>query len=418
MNFNMKSYKLAAAGVAVFLLIAGGVAYFWWASGHVSTDDAYVDGNAFVITPRISGYVTKLLINDNELVKKGQPLVILDPTDYEVAVAQAKANLADSRATLTSLELGVPLQLTQTNEQVRGAKAELNSLHETLDQLQHEEDAAAQNVQRLEAQVHLADLDLARQKALRQSGAVPQQALDNAVTNEQSVLAQLRNARASLEAAKKQRAAQESDIELRQANIALAATGKQQAEIKQRETDAQKAKMELAKAQLRQSELNLTYATIKAPVDGYITNRKLEVGQFVSPGQQLFAVVPLDADNTWITANYKETELTNVRPGQPVTIDVDTYPGLTIKGRVDSMMAGTGAVFSLFPPENATGNFVKVVQRIPVKITIDKQDWKSLPTLRMGMSVVPTIITTDRHHGKTGDKQMAHHNSGDVAHAH
>ena len=404
MNFNLKKYKLAAAGVAIILLITGGVGFYWWFSGHVSTDDAYVDGNSFIITPRIAGYVTKLLITDNELVKKGQPLVILDPTDYEVAVAQAKANLADSRSTLTSLELGVPLQLTQTNEQVRGAKAELNSLHETLDQLKNQEEAAAQNVRRLEAQLHLADLDLQRQKALRQSGAVPQQTLDNAATNEESVLAQLRNARATLEAAKKQRSAQESDIELRQANIALAATGKQQAEIKQRETDAQKAKVELAKAQLKQAELNLTYTAITAPVDGYITNRKLEVGQFVSPGQQLFSVVPLDPDNTWITANYKETELTNVRPGQPVKIEIDTYPGLTMKGTVNSIMAGTGAVFSLFPPENATGNFVKVVQRIPVKITIDKQDWKSLPTLRMGMSVVPTIITTDPHHGATGDK--------------
>jgi membrane fusion protein, multidrug efflux system len=418
MNVNLKAHKLFFAILGLILLATVGLGYYLWTRNRVSTDDAFVDGHIFIITPRVSGYVTKVLITDNEHVKRGQPLVSLDPTEYEVAEAQAKANLAESEFTLTSLQLGVPLQLIQTTEQVRGAKAELQSLRQTLEQLLQDEDAAAEDVKRLQAQYHLAELDLGRQTALRKSGAISQQALDSAETNYRSVQAQLKNAQAKLESVKKQRASQESNIQLREANIALAATGKEQAEIKARQSEAQKARVDLNKAQLREAALNLTYTTILSPADGYVTGRKIEPGQFVSPGQQLFAVVPTAPPDVWVTANCKETELTNVHPGQPVDIQVDTYPGLIIKGKVDSIMAGTGASFSLFPPENATGNFVKVVQRIPVKIIIDERDWKSLPPLRVGMSVVPTIFTIDGNRGQIGDKQMAHHLGGDVANSH
>jgi membrane fusion protein, multidrug efflux system len=418
MKLNLQRYKLIGGIALAALLVTSGLGYYFWTKGEVSTDDAFVDGHIFIITPRLSGYVTKVLVDDNERVKEGQPLVTLDPTPYEVAVAQAKASLAESKYTLTSLELGVPLQLTQTTEQVRGAKAELESLHKTLEQLRQDEDAAAQEVQRLQAQEHLSQLDLERNSALKKSGAVSQQTLDNAQTNYKSTVAQFRGAEAKLESVKRQRAAQEADIQLREANIALAATGKEQAEIKARQTEAQKARVELARAQLKEADLNLSYTTIVAPTDGYVTQKKIEPGQYVTPGQQLFALVPLNPPNVWVTANYKETDLTDVRPGQPVDINVDTYPGVVIKGTVDSIMAGTGAVFSLFPPENATGNFVKVVQRVPVKITIDKHDWGSLPTLRIGMSVVPTIFTRGDHYGKTRDKQMAHHAGRDAANAH
>lgn len=418
MALNLKSHKVALTVIGIFLLVAAGLGYYLWTRGEVSTDDAFVDGHLFTITPRVSGYVTNVLVDDNQRVAKGEALVTLDRTDYEVAVAQAKANLAQSKSMLTSLELGVPLQLRQTAEQVRGAKAELQSLRKQLDQLQQEQDAAAQEVKRLQAQYHLAQLDLERQQLLRTSGAVSQQTLDNAKTNFESVDAQLKNAQAKLEATKKQRASQQANIQLREANIALAATGKEQAEIKARETDAQKAKVALAEAELKQAELNLTYTTIASPTDGYVTEKKIESGQFVSPGQQLFTVVPLNPRDLWITANYKETQLEGVRPGQYVDIEVDTYPGYTFKGKVDSLMAGTGAAFSLFPPENATGNYVKVVQRIPVKIVLESDDWRALPTLRIGMSVVPTIFTTENVHGKTRNKQMADNHRSDGAHPH
>ncbi len=373
------------------MVIIVGFVYWLWARNRVSTDDAYVDGHIFLITPRISGYVSRVYIDDNQSVKKDQPLVSLDSVDYEVALAQAEAQLADSRSTLTALELGVPLQLAQTAEQVRGAKAELQSLRETLEQMSRDEDAAAQEVKRLEAQYHLAELDLKRKTVLKQGQAISQQTMDEAVANYKSVLAQLRNAEAKHGSVKKQRSSQSSNIALKQANIALAATGKEDAQIKSRQAEAQNAKVRLAESQVKQAELNLGYTMMNSPVDGYVTQKNIEPGQFVSSGQRLLAIVPLQPPNVWITANFKETELTYVRPGQPVTIEVDTYPGVVIKGKVDSIMTGTGSVFSLLPPENATGNFVKVVQRIPVKITIDQANGNSLPTLRLGMSVIPTI---------------------------
>ncbi|MBI5248609.1 MAG: HlyD family secretion protein [Desulfomonile tiedjei] len=403
MYFSWRSYKWFAVVVGFVVILTCGIVYYFLTRGEVSTDDAFVDGHIFIITPRVSDYLTKVLVTDNQIVTKGQPLITLDPTPYEVALAQAKASLAQSRFTLTSLELGVPLQLTQTAEQVKGAKAELESLRKTLEQLLQDEVAASQEVKRLEAQSKLATVDLERNTALRKSGAISQQALDNAETSYRSALAQLQGARARLESVKKQRAAQEADIQLREANVALAATGKEQAEIKARQTEAQKAKVKLAEAQVKRAELDLSYTTIVSPTDGYVTQKKIEPGQYVSPGQQLFAVVPLNPPEVWITANYKETQLTDVHPGQPVQIEVDTYPGITIQGKVDSIMAGTGAVFSLFPPENATGNFVKVVQRIPVKITINKQAWDGLPTLRIGLSVIPTILTLDNNHGQARD---------------
>ncbi len=414
----VKRHKWVAAIIVVCLLVAGGLGYYLWTRGEVSTDDAYVDGRIFTITPRVSGYITKIYVHNNDEVKTGQPLVALDPVPYEVALAQAKATLAQNRFTMVSLQLSVPLQLTQTAQQVREAKAELHSLEQTLEQLHRNVDAATRNVEQQQAQYNLQKLDLERNKALRKDGAISQQALDNSVTSYRSALAQLEGAKAQLEAAKKQLASQEAEIEQRKASIAYAATGKEQAEIKARQTEAQKAAVELAKAQVKQAQLNLSYATIVAPTDGYITKKQIQPGQFVSPGQNLFAVVPLDPDNVWITANYKETALTNVRSGQPVDIEIDTYPGVIIKGKVKSIMAGTGAVFSLFPPENATGNFVKVVQRVPVRITIDKSDSDDLPILRNGMSVEPTIYTREGRHGKSRPKQMARHPGGDVAHPH
>lgn len=392
MGTILEKYKWVAIAGLVIVIAGGAVAYYLYTRDRVWTDDANVDGRIYTITPRVSGYITQIYVHDNQLVKKNDPLIELDPTPYEVALAQAKASLAQNRATLTSLKLGVPLQLSQTVEQVRAAEARLDSLRKTLDQLLQEEHAAQQNVKELEAKAHLSSLGLQRQKILKDSGAVSQQALDNATSSFDATAAQLRGARARLRAVQKQRSAQESEVRTREAEIALAKTGEQQAEIKARQTDAQRANVELAKAQVKEAELNLQYTTIRSPTDGYVTRKKIQAGQFVSTGQQLFAVVPLNPPDIWVTANFKETELTHVRPGQRVEMSVDTYPGLTIKGKVNSIMAGTGAVFSLFPPENATGNFVKVVQRVPVKITLDEHNQSALHMLRIGMSVIPTIF--------------------------
>lgn len=375
------------------VITATAAGYYWWSRGRLTTDDAFVDGRVFSITPRISGYVTDVFVADNVPVKTGQPLLALDRTEYEVALAEAKAALLEAEATLTSLELGVPLERDQTVQRVRAAQAQLDSLGKTLERTVKEEEAAAQDLKQAEARHEQALLNLTRIRELARKAVVSQSMLDEATTAAATTLAQVRGAQARLESVRKQRASLAAETESLKANIDLAATGQDVAAIKARQVEAQKARVESAKARVRQAELNLEYTTIAAPADGYVTKKGVEPGQMVSRGQPLMAVVPLDPTGIWITANYKETQLTDVRPGLPVTVRIDTYPGLKLKGTVASIMAGTGAAFSLFPPENASGNYVKVVQRIPVKIVLDEANLGDMPPLRIGMSVVPTIFT-------------------------
>jgi len=386
------NHKRTLVLIVILLIAAAGLGYYWWSRGRVTTDDAYVDGHIFSITPRIAGYVTTVLVTDNQKVKKGDPLLSLDTTEYEVALAEAKASLAEAESTLTSLELGVPLEMSQTTQRVRGAQSQLESLRKTLDKTLKDEEAAFQDLRRAEAVYDLSMIDLRRTKELARTKVVPDSRLDEAETTARSNDAQVGAARAKLESVRKQRASLEAEIDGLKANVALAATGEDVAVIKARQVEAQKAKVQLARSRLKQAELDLAYTTVPSPVDGYVTRKKVESGLMVSRGQPLMAVVPLSPEELWITANYKETQLTKVHPGQEVIIKVDTYPGVQFEGKVDSIMAGTGSVFSLFPPENATGNFVKVVQRIPVKITLDLKGQQAPPSLRIGMSVIPTIL--------------------------
>jgi membrane fusion protein (multidrug efflux system) len=376
----------------VVLMVCAATAYYFWSRGRITTDDAYVDGHIYRITPRISGYVTKVYVQDNQSVKEGEPLLSLDPTDYEVALAEAKASLAEAEATLTSLELGVPLEVVQTGQRVRAARAQLESLRKTMDRAVKEEEAAAQDLRRAEALHELSLNDLRRIRELAKSKVAAQSQLDQAETSYQTTRAQVGAAKAKLESAKKQKASLESDMEALRANVALASTGQDSARIKARQVEAQRARVELAGTRVKQAQLDLSYTTIPSPADGYVTRKGVEPGLAVSKGQPLMAVVPLSPENLWVTANFKETQLTHVRPGQDVILRIDTYPDLEIKGKVDSVMAGTGSVFSLFPPENATGNFVKIVQRIPVKIVLPAGNPHPLPPLRIGMSVIPTIL--------------------------
>ena len=373
------------------LIAAGAVIYYQWSQGFESTDDAFMDGRIYAITPRVGGYVTDVLVEDDESVIKGQVLVRLDSTEYEVALASAKAGLAEAEATLASLELGVPLELTQTAQKVKAAEAELESLRQTLAGARKEEVAAVQALKQAQAENKKAQTDLERMKILRKNGVISQSQLDAYETTAQTTEAGVLAAEARREYAAKQRASLESGINRLQANIELAATGQDQADIQSRQVEAQKARIVLAKAAIKQAMLNLEYTEIKAPADGRITKKSLEAGRVVTRGQRLMAVVPIAPKEMWVTANFKETQLTRMRPGQEVEIKVDAFPGSRIKGRVSSIMAGTGSVFSLFPPENASGNFVKVVQRVPVKITLD-EDQPELPALRLGMSVEPRIF--------------------------
>jgi len=391
-----RRFNLVVPLVLVILLAGGGAAYYFLTRGKVSTDDAYVDGHVFVVTPRVQGYVTRVMIEDNQMVAQGDPLLTLDPTEYEVNLAQAKAALAADQATLTSLEMGVPLERSQTEQRVAAAQAQVASLEKSLERLAQEEQAAGEEVKRTQAVRDQALLDLERFKTLAAKGATAQSALDTARTNARTSEALFAAAQAKLKTVVKQRASVEADLEGLKANVRLAATGEEVAVIKARQVAAQQDKVRLSQALVRQAELNLSYTTIVAPAAGRVTQRSIEPGRMVSRGQPVLAVVPLDLRGLWVTANLKETQLTRVRPGQRVEIKVDAYPGLRLKGRVESIMAGTGAAFSLFPPENATGSFVKVVQRVPVRIALEPEAGADLPPLRLGLSVVPTIFLTDR----------------------
>ncbi len=378
------------AGV-VLAAVAIGFGYYLHVRGRVTTDDAFIDGRVHPITPRVPGYVNEVPVEDNQLVAAGDVLAVLDPTDYAVALAQARADLAAAEAQLAALELGVPLQRSQTSSRVTSARAQLESEQRSYDQALKERDAAEQQVAQARAQLDQDKLDFARISELRHKDVVAQSDLDAIENKRRGHEALLLATRAKADAATRRLDSITADIKRLRAEIALAQTGEDQADIRDKEAAAQRAKVDLARERVRQAELNLGYTRIVAPVAGHVTKKQIESGRLVAAGQALMTVVPLDPEALWVTANYKETQLRDVHPGQKAVLEVDTYPGREITGRVDSIMAGTGAVFSLFPTENASGNYVKIVQRIPVKIVFDK-DNGPLPALRLGMSVVPTIL--------------------------
>jgi membrane fusion protein (multidrug efflux system) len=389
---NTRGKKLGIL-VILGLLAITGLVYFLMTRGRETTDDAFIDGRIYSISPRVPGYVVEVLVEENQAVKEGQILVRLDVSEYEVALAAARASLAEAEANLASLELGVPLELNQTEQRVRGAKAQLAGLERTREGLIKEEEAAAADLQRASAERQNAFLDLKRIQELKKKGVVSASEEDAVATRAKSAQALMSAASARRDRAGKQLASVTAEMDSLRANVELAATGEDQADIRVRQVEAGRARVELAQAQVRQAELNLDFATVRASSTGHVTRKSVEPGQMVSRGQPLLAIVPLDTANLWVTANFKETQLTDVKPGQKVTMKVDAFPGVTINGRVESIMSGTGAVFSLFPPENASGNFVKVVQRVPVKIVFENNN--QLPDLRIGLSVVPTIHTTD-----------------------
>ncbi|MHC1790486.1 HlyD family efflux transporter periplasmic adaptor subunit [Solidesulfovibrio sp.] len=386
---NRKKSVLILAAAAIAAL---GLGYYLYARGSVATDDAFVDGRIHPITPRVAGYVDAAPVEDNQLVAAGDVLAVLDPTDYEVALAQARADLAAAESQLAAQELGVPLQRSQTSSKVTSAQAQLESEQRSLEQATKERDAAIQDAAQIEAQLDQDKLDWSRISILRHKDAVSQSDLDTIENKRRAHEAQLRAARAKAEGAGRRLESILADIKRLRSEIVLAQTGEEQAVIQTKEAAAQQAKAELARQKVKQAELNLSYTRIVSPVAGHVTKKQVESGRLVAAGQALMTVVPLDPAELWVTANFKETQLKDVRPGQPVSIVVDTYPDQPITGVVESIMAGTGSVFSLFPTENASGNYVKIVQRIPVKIVFDKTN-APLPPLRLGMSVVPTIRT-------------------------
>jgi membrane fusion protein, multidrug efflux system len=334
---NRRRRNIIAGLAALFVAATVGTYYFVFVAPYESTDDAFIEAHVTPIAPQVSGRVEKVLVRDNQFVNAGDVLLQIDPSDYQAKLDQVHANLSSAES-----------QVAQANAQF------------TLDQAKVEQQKA--NVIAAQAEAGRAGADSKRYEEIGTSG----------VSESQIQLAdtQARSADAQLTVARNKELAAESQVTLDQANIEAAA-----------------AAVKSSQAAVRQAELDLSYTQVKAHESGFVTHRSVEADSYVQPGEALLAIVP---NNVWVVANFKETQLTHMQPGQPVTLRVDAYPRTRFTGHVDSIQAGAGARFSLLPPENASGNYVKVVQRVPVKITIDNET-DTHHVLGPGMSVVPEV---------------------------
>jgi membrane fusion protein, multidrug efflux system len=372
--------------VVVILLAVAGFFLWRYLNSYEGTDDAQVDGHINNVSARVSGYVQKVNVNDNQYVEKGAVLVEIDPRDYQVALERAKAELADAEATAQAMNLNVPVETIGTTTQVSTSEADLQAAQAGVAAAQGQLNSARARLQEAEANNARAQADVARYSALVAKDEVSRQIYDQANATAKASAAAVEGARAAVAAVEQQIAQAQSRVNQAQAAVQYSHTGPQQVAATQARARAAIAAVQQKRAALDKAQLDLEYCTVAAPVTGVVSKR-VEVGMNVQPGQTLLSVVPLD--DVWITANFKETQLRRMKIGQPVTIAVDAY-GREYKGRVDSIAGATGAQFSLLPPENATGNYVKVVQRVPVKIVLDPGQ-NNDHLLRLGMSVEPKV---------------------------
>jgi membrane fusion protein (multidrug efflux system) len=370
----------------IVVVVIGGVFLWRYLSSYESTDDAEVDVHLYPVSARVSGYVVRVNVDDNQWVEKGTVLVEIDPKDYEVSVAQAQANLANAEATAQSLNITVPITSVNTSSQLKFAASGIEDANAGVIAAERQLNAAHSQVEVAEANDVKAQDDLHRYKLLVDKREVAPQVYDQALAAAKASTATVEAARASESAA--QQFVQQARSHLAQANAnhQSAETGPQQVSSTQARVRAAIADVEQKRALLEQAQLNLGYTKIVAPVSGSV-NKTVVVGMNVQDGQQLLTVVPLD--EVWVTANFKETQLRHMRVGQRAEIHVDSS-GRTFKGHVDSIAGATGPLFSLLPPENATGNYVKIVQRIPVKIVLEPGENRDRQ-LRPGMNVVPDV---------------------------
>jgi membrane fusion protein (multidrug efflux system) len=360
---------------------------YLYVTSYESTDDAQVDGHINSISARISGHVIKLNVQDNQYVQAGTVLVEIDPADYQLAYERAKADFEDAQAAAVAAGVTVPITSVNTTSQVSATLADVESARAGIQVAKQQWEAAKAQLQQAEANNIKAQNDLVRYKQLIDKQEISQQQYDQATAAANASAAAVAAARASAAAAQQQVVQAQGKLAEAEANWRYANTAPKQMQITRARATSAEAEAQRKKADLDQARLNLEYTKIVAPVNGIVSNRTVEVGQNVTPGQELMKVINLD--DVWITANFKETQLREMKVGQRVTIEVDAS-GKKYNGKVDSIAGASGARFSLLPPENATGNYVKVVQRIPVKIVLDPGENKD-HELRPGMSVVPKV---------------------------
>jgi membrane fusion protein (multidrug efflux system) len=396
----MSRSRIIAAVVAVLVIIA---AIVWLMSrGHESTDDAQIDGHITQIAARVGGPIVKVAVDNNDKVQAGALLVQNDPRDYQGALERARAELADAQAQAAAARAGVPIARVEARSGVstaaggvQEAEAGIGSADQQIQAAQANLVAAQARQREREATATKAARDVERLRGLVQKDEISQQQFDAAVAAADAAKANVDAAKSDVVAAQAAIAvAQQKSAQARagatqaRAGLASAQTAPQQLQVTQSRAAAAEARVQQAQAALKQAELNLQYTTVKAPSTGVVSRKSVEIGQVVQAGQPLLALV--DLQDVWVTANFKETQLNEMRPGQRAVVEVDALGGKEFNGHIDSIAAATGAKFSLLPPENATGNYVKVVQRVPVKIVFEPgQDPNHL--LRPGMSVTPTV---------------------------
>ena len=375
--------------VVLVILVVVAAALSWHSTFTEDTDDAQVNGHLIQVSSRISGQVIKVDVEENQVVKAGDTIAELDPKDFDVAVENAQAALAIAQANAAAANVSVPLTTINTGSNLRSADADVSSAHAGVAQAEQQLAGAKATVAQAQANLTKADADLARYKPLVEKDVISKQQWDAAVAADDGAKAALANAQAAQSAAGDGvRAARDKENQA-QAQHKYAETGPQQVEVQNARAKAALAQVQQAQAQLDQAELNLSYTKIVAPAAGIITRKSVEVDQNVAQGQNLLTLVSLD--DLWITANFKETQLRHMENGQPVEIEVDAT-GKTYHGKVTQIGGATGSVLSLFPPENATGNYVKVVQRVPVRIDFtDLKNEDPNHALRPGLSVEPKV---------------------------
>ena len=373
--------------VVVLALVAAGI---WWRSTFSEdTDDAQVNGHLIQVSSRIGGQIAKVYVDENQVVKAGDPIADLDPADYKVAVENAEAALASAQANAAAANVAVPLTTINAGSNLRSADADVSGTHAGVEQAQQQLEAAHARVAQAQANSTKAQADLARYKPLVEKDVISKQQFDAAVAAADAAMASLADAKAGEHAASDGiRVAREREAQA-QALQKYAQTGPQQVAAQSARAKQALAQVGQAQAQLDQAKLNLSYTRIVAPTAGIITRKSVEVNQNVAPGQNLLTLVSLEG--LWVTANFKETQLKHMAAGQAVEIEVDST-GKTYHGKVTQIGGATGSVLSLFPPENATGNYVKVVQRVPVRIDFtDLNNEDPDHALRPGLSVEPKV---------------------------
>lgn len=374
--------------VLVVIAIAAGL-FYWHSTYSEDTDDAQISGHLIQISARVSGQVIKVNVDENQQVSKGTVIAELDPADYQVAVENAEAALASAKAAAEAAKVNVSFFSVNTGSNLRSATADVTGAQAGISQAQSQLESAKAKVAQAEANNLKANQDLERYKPLVAKDVISKQQYDAAVASADATKAALNDATAGVKAAQDSITAANQKEASAIANQKYAQTGPQQVRAQSARAQQAQAQVDAAQAQLDQARLNLSYTKIVAPANGIVTRKNLEVNQNISPGQNLLTLVSLD--DLWVTANFKETQLKHIRKDQKVDIEVDAT-GKTYSGKVTQVGGATGSVLSLFPPENATGNYVKVVQRVPVRVdftNLASED--SAHALRPGLSVEPKV---------------------------